>query len=325
MRTSFRFGICLDRVVSRMQRRPKRSAVLCTMLLAPMGTAIEIPSDTLRTDDSLTTISPLPLGPERITRLTFAGGQGTYGRTIHASRTISLGYYGGDGCSGGGERTRQIDSDFRFEHEYNDYGGEFDTQVNNKSHIGVRGGWINETAHYRGSSLDADTVSAYFGNVDFDSTITTSYFNPYYAFEGENVGWGIGVVFADNQLWRDEVRKYGEHDNPSTFPTGHLRVGELDKLYLKASLWEGVPIYSGGGMFNLGAGLHPGPVELYAGWETGGPYTDSGLLLRGSLDLGRHVTAGANVRLSSDSDTDFMPTISESGGSVFLTYKFIRH
>ena len=308
-----------------MRRRPKRSAVLCTMLLAPMGTAIEIPSDTLRTDDSPTTISPLPLGPERITRLTFAGGQGTYGRVIHASRTISLGFYGGDGCSPGGELTRQIDSDFRFEHEYKDYGGELDTQVSDKTHIGVRGGWIDETAHYRGSTLDADTVSAYFGNVAFDSTITTSYINPYLSMEKETIGLGFGVVFANDQLWRDRVRSYGEHDEPSVFPTGHIRVGELDKLYIKASLWEGVPIYSGGGMFDLGVGLHPGPVEVYAGLETGGPYTDSGLLLRGSLDMGKHVTAGGSVRLESDSDTDFMPTISESSANVFLTYKFIRH
>jgi hypothetical protein len=296
------------------------------MILAPMGASIEIPSDTLRTDDSPTTISPFPSGPEKITRLTFAGGQGTYGRVIHASRTISLGFYGGDGCSPGGEITRQIDSDFRFEHEYKDYGGELDTQVSDKSHIGVRGGWINETAHYRGSTLDADTVSAYLGYVDFpDSTITTSYINPYLSMEKETIGLGFGVVFANDQLWRDKVRSYGEHDEPSVFPTGHIRVGELDKLYIKASLWEGVPIYSGGGMFNLGVGVHPGPVELYAGLETGGPYTTEGLLLRGSLDLGKHVVAGANVRLSNDSDTEFMPAISESGGSVFLTYKFIRH
>jgi len=291
------------------------------MLLAPMGTAIEIPSDTLRSDDSLTTISPLPLGPERITRLTFAGGQGTYGRIVHASRTISLGY---DSCTG--ENTRTIDSDFRFKNEYNDYGGELDIQASEKLHIGVRGGWVNETAHYMGSSLDPAIVDTFLSYIDFpDSTITTSYINPYFSVEKETVGFGLGVVLADNQLWRDEVREYGEHDKASTFPTGHLRLGELDKLYLKASLWEGVPIYSGGGMFNLGVGLHPGPVEVYAAWETGGPYTDSGLLLRGSLDLGRHVVAGASVRLDSDSDTDFMPTISESGANVFLTYKFIRH
>lgn len=289
-----------------------------------MGTAIEIPSDTLRTDDSLTTISPLPSGPERITRLTFAAGQGTYGRVIHAQRRISLGYFGGDGCSGGGEEFRVVDADFRFKNEYKDYGGELDTQVSNKVHIGARGGFIDETAHYMGSTLDADTVSKYFSNADFDSTITTTYVNPYISVEGEHVGWGIGMVFADNQLWRDEVREYGQHDEASTFPTGHLRIGELDKLYIKASLWEGVPIYSGGGMWNLGAGLHPGPVELYGGWVSGGPYTDSGLLLRGSLDLGEHVTAGANVRLSTDSDTDFAPTISENGANVFLTYKFIR-
>jgi hypothetical protein len=292
------------------------------MLLAPMGTALEIPSDTLRTDDSLTTISPLPLGPERITRLTFAGGQGTYGRIVHASRTISLGY---DSCTGF-ENTRQIDSDFRFKNEYNDYGGELDIQANEKLHIGVRGGWVNETAHYMGSSLDPAVVDTFLSYIDFpDSTITTSYINPYFSVEKETVGFGLGVVLADNQLWRDEVREYGEHDEASAFPTGHVRLGELDKVYLKASLWEGVPIYSGGGMFNLGVGLHPGPLELYAALETGGPYTDSGLLLRGSLDLGKHLVAGANVRMSSESDTDFMPTISENGANVFLTYKFIRH
>jgi len=320
MRTSLRTGKCLLR--SAFPWRFSRSAFLCSMLLAPMGTAIEIPSDSLRTSDPSTTIFPQQLGPDKISHLTFAGGGGTYGRTIHASRTISLGI---DSCTGI-EQTRQIDSDFRFKNDFSDYGGELDIQANQKVHIGARGGWINETAHYMGSSLDPAVVDTFLSFVQLpESTFTTTYFNPYFSIEGKDVGWGLGVVFADNQIWRDKVRDYTDFDNASVFPTGHLRFGPLNRAYFKLSLWEGVPIYSGGGMFDIGMGVHPGPLELYAGYETGGPFTDGNVLLRGSLDVGDHLAAGAAFRLSSDSDSDFMPTISEDAASMFLTYKFIRH
>jgi hypothetical protein len=295
-----------------MRLRP--SAVLCGALLAPMGVAVEIHSDSISTS----TPSETPEG-EKITRFTFGGGGGTYGRTIHTERTIFLGI---DDCTGI-PLNQNVDAEFRFKEEYNDYGGEVDFQVSPTFHLGVRGGWVNETAEFWGSTLDQAVIDTLFQDVQFrDSSFTYIYFNPFIAVEKRTAGFGLGFVYSGNRLWTDETREYEDHDDPVIYPTGHVRLGRLDQAYFKMSLWESVPIYSGGGMFVLGIGVRPAkPLDLFVGMANGGPYTSSDILLRANVDFGRHLVLGANVRLKSDVEESFSPRFSEKGSSLSLTYK----
>ena len=310
MRTILPFHACVQRMRLRGPRTTP-SALLCATLLAPMGFAVEVPSDSTSSASNEKRL-------ERITRFTFAGGGGTYGRTVHDSRSIYL----GPDCNGV-DTYQQIDADFRFKDKFKDYGGEIDIQATPSFHAGVRGGWINETVSYWGSSLDQATIDTLFAGVALrDSSFTNYYFNPYFALERPKFGFGLGMVYSSKRLWTDKVQEVGEQDDATLYPTGHLRVGRLEHAYLKLSLWEGVPVYSGGGMWVTGFGVRPArPVELFGGYAWGGPFTSGDFLVRANVDLGRYLAIGANYRFETDVEDKFQPRFSESAASVSLSYK----
>ena len=293
---------------------PARSVTLCALLLAPMGVAVEIPSDSVET-------SQYELGDNpKTTSFTFGAGTGSYGRNIHASRVISLGY---DSCTGM-ESSYVVDANFKFKSEYTDYGGEIDIQATDAFHVGARGGYISESASYLGSNLDAATVDTLFASVQPDTTWTQFYVNPFIAVEKKNWGMGLGVVISNNRLWTG-TEDFGEHDEGSVYPTGHFRVGNLQKVYADVSLWEGVPIYSGGGQWAAGLGIRPVDwLHLWAGAAGGGPYTNESFMGRADVDLGRHFTLGTNFRLRKDASSEFgVDPPSEFGASATLTYKIL--
>ncbi len=292
-----------------------RSVTMCALLLIPMGVAVEVPSDSVETDH-------YELGDDpKTTSFTFGAGSGAYGRNIHASRVISLGY---DSCTGL-ENTQVVDANFQFKNEYTDYGGEIDIQATDAFHVGARGGYITESASYLGSTIDDALVDTLFQSVQPETTWSQFYVNPFISVEKDMWGMGLGVVISNNRLWTDTV-DYGEHDEGSVYPTGHFRLGDLQKFYLNASMWEGVPIYSGGGLWTVGAGVRPVHwLHLWGGLGGGGPYTKEGLMARANVDLGRHFTLGTNVRFRKDAGSDFgIDPPSEFGASATLTYKILR-
>ena len=220
---------------------------------------------------------------------------------------------------------QHFDADFRFKSEYKDYGGQIDHQVNDTFHLGARGGYITESASYLGSTIDAVIIDSLFTTVRPDTTWTQFYFNPFISIEKEMLGVGIGVVFSNDHLWTG-TEEYGDHNDPSVVPTGHFRLGNLNKAYVNASLWEGVPIYSGGSQWTIGVGVRPVKwLHLWGGGGGGGPYTDDSFMARADVDLGRHLTLGTNIRFRKDagSEMGFDPP-SEFGASASITYKILR-
>lgn len=296
-------------------RTRTRSLVACTLLLGPMGVGVEIPSDSSDAPSVESQSSEV-----KTTSLRFGAGSGVAGQTVHAQRVISLGY---SDC--GDPVNQTFDADFRFKDEYRDYGGELDVQVSGTSYLGLRGGWVEETASYLGSTLDPADVDTLFQDYRFDDSSTYLYFNPYFATERPEWGIGVGLIVSDGRLLTSDRQEYDQIDDASFFPTGHVRLGSLRTLYFNASLWEGVPLYSGGGMLTMGIGLRPvAPLELWGGMSDGGPYSNGYFLARANADLGRHVSLGAAVRLKSDVDEAYQPVFSEHGLSFSLTYKFLR-
>src|SRR5512139_2252103 len=138
--------------------RLRPSALMCAGLLAPMGVAVQVPSDSsgVIVEDETGT------GGDREVRFTLGAGSGSYGRTIHETRTIFLGY---DSCTGEAS-SQQIDADFNLRDEFNDYGGELDVQVSENAHLGVRGGRIQEDVSYLGSSLDQALIDTLFAGAE---------------------------------------------------------------------------------------------------------------------------------------------------------------
>lgn len=276
--------------------------------------AVEVPTDSTET-------SQYELGDNpKTTSFKFAAGSGVYGRNIHATRVIPLGY---SDCAGASSQT--IDADFQFKDDYQDYGAEIDHQVTNSFHVGARGGYIEEGALYLGSTLGSSGVDSLFNDVQPETDWSQIYVNPFIAVEKKNWGAGLGFVYSDNHLWTG-TEEYGEHEDDALFPTGHLRIGPLNKLYANVSLWEGVPIYSGGGEWQVGFGLRPVSwMELWGGMGIGGPYTRESVVLRGNLDMGRNFTLGTSVRLYENASSQFGDDPpSEYGVSASLTYKILR-
>jgi hypothetical protein len=299
--------------------RVRRSMVLATMLLTPMGVGVRIPSDA---DQPMPIDSVEGDNGERVTSLRFGAGSGTYGRDIHARREIFLGY---DNCTGL-PTGRTYDTNFRFKSEYRDYGGEVDAQVTEHGHMGIRGGWVDETVTYLGSTLDEAVVDSVFGTTRFKDSSSYYYVNPFWALEKPDIGFGVGVIASDSRLWTKGEKEFGEHDDPTIYPTAHLRLGRLDKVYFKASMFESVPVYSGGGVTVVGIGVRPiPPIELWGGMGFDGPYSEDNFILRASADLGRHATLGVNVRVPSAADETFQPTFDESGVGFELGWKFYRN
>lgn len=296
--------------------RPSRSLVACTLLLGPMGVGVEIPSDS-----SDATPVESQASEVKTTSLRFGAGGGVSGQTVHAQRVILLGY---SDC-GGEPINETFDADFHFKDEYRDYGGELDIQLSETAHLGLRGGWVEETVSYLGSTLDPAVVDTLFQGFRFDDSSTYLYFNPFFSAEHPEWGIGAGFIVSDGRLLTNDRKEYNELDDVTFFPTGHVRLGSLRTLYFNASLWESVPIYSGGGMFTLGIGLRPvAPLEIWGGMSDGGPYSNGYFLARANADLGRRLTLGAAVRLKSDVDEVYQPVFSEHGLSFSLTYKFLR-
>ncbi|MDH5271282.1 MAG: hypothetical protein OEY32_15315 [Candidatus Krumholzibacteria bacterium] len=251
-----------------------RSIVACSLLLAPMGVGVKLPDES---GEPVPVAAPDGDDAPRTTSLRFGAGAGTAGQSVHAQRVISLGY---DSCTGT-PITQTFDADFRFKDEYRDYGGELDGQVSETGHIGIRAGWVHETASYAGSSLDPSVVDTLSQNYRFDDS--------------------------------------------SIAPSAHIRLGSLRTVYFSASVWEGVPLYSGGGQYTYGLGLRPvQPVELWVGFSDGAPYSTRNFLVRANADIGRRLTLGTAVRLQSDADDAYQPSFSESGVSFSLGYHFYR-
>ena len=225
-----------------------RPRLLCTLLLAPMGVAVEVP-----VPDSLVT-------PERelgrndglATKFTLAGSNGTHFREI----MVPVGF---DDCTGS-----TIYEDIEAKTEFDEIGAAIDHEANDWFRIGVRGGYVWSTSEIV-SGLDT-TVAALTQERNY------LHLDPYVAVEGKWVGIGIGGVFSGQELPTGGIEHELLSDERSATMSGHVRVGRLDAIYANATRWEGVPLLSGGEHV-VGVGVRPvKPLELYAGYVSDGPY-----------------------------------------------------
>ena len=60
---------------------------------------------------------------------------------------------------------------------------------------------------------------------------------------------------------------------------------------------EGLPVYSGGGVFDMGIGAVSSRARFWSGLTFGGIYDGVGLLFNLSFNAGRHLELGTNLRL----------------------------
>ena len=164
-------------------------------------------------------------------------------------------------------------------------------------HVGVRGGYLEDHREFRENYVDEPTSGQY-------------YVNPYAAIEGGVVGFGAGMLFSNKQLYNPEKDR---------FPTGHLRIGRLSKIYFSTEVLENLPLYSGGGFVNVGLGSQALPkFGWWFGLSAGGPYDSGGFLAKLNIRPTSNWQIDANLRFG------FAEGASEAGIGMGIRYNWIH-
>jgi len=261
------------------------------------------------------------------TTITLGGGSGRHGTGLD----VYLGTVDGSGygCEGTSYPAREVRRPVDLEERFIDIGGGIDHQLEgSKWHLGLRGGYVREEATLVGSApinpLTNETVDI---SEAMSSYAQTSYWyvNPYVAIEGSKIGIGIGALGSQAPLRTAETKRIPEDllEGAGIQPSFHFRLGPRDKFYVSYSLWEGIPIYSGGGMHNAGVGFLLGRhLDVWTGYAFGGPYRTDGMLVRATLGASSAVAVNISLRVPVDyQSADGYGSINEIGGSVGLQFR----
>jgi hypothetical protein len=126
-----------------------------------------------------------------------------------------------------------------------------------------------------------------------------TWINPDVSLETRYVGIGIGYLGGDVPL------DFGDLSDPENVPfSGHLRLGNPRKFYLRTSVAEMSPLISGGGLFVVGVGFPVGSkVDLYSAFSAGF-YDQPGFAQQARIRLHRNVDLLAAFRLG-EADNKF--------------------
>lgn len=185
---------------------------------------------------------------------------------------------------------------------FNDAGFSLEHKFKAPIKLGLRGGYISEDQLWYDHSLPPPD----------NKHRTNFYLNPNFSFESEKLGIGAGPFFADKKLYSREGEDWGK-----IFPSAHVRFG-TEKLYFSANLMENVPLYSGGGYFDLGVGTSVKSFSMWAGANPEGPYDSWGAVLKTDFRFHKNWSLRLNGRLGMVEGT------SESAVSIGMTYRLTR-
>jgi len=277
--------------------RAPRSLWICAGLIAPVGVGVEVPSDSL----------PDPVS--RVTTFRGAAGGGENAREIF----VSVGSV--QGCEGS--------QSVYLEEQFFDIGGEVDHQVSDAVHFGARAGYISEYAELAAPlPIDPNTNQTFILPADVDGHRDTFYLNPFMSLEGGWIGAGVGVVGSTEPLNEGERERIPPSEGLAALPSFHLRLGKTSLIYASGHIWEGVPIYSGGGQGMLGVGIgFLGPFDLWAGKSHGGPYREDSWICRLGADLNRNWSLDAAYRFQ---DKTELQDADEWGFAAGFRYRLYR-
>jgi hypothetical protein len=286
-----------------------------------MSLAVQVPVDSTEVADSTVVTydmnvlaSPSPDSAdgsyERVTKLTIGGGGGRYYREVLFPIMTE--------CGPGNYSVP-------FKEDYIDVGAEADFKLNRVAHVGIRGGYIG-TDISQSVSVDTTLLDVDPSEYKSSEVENTFYINPYVSFEWHYFGVGAGGLVSTHPLHDGSYEEVPIDTDTAFYPSAHLRVGSLSRFYVSGHIWEGIPVYSGGGLFLIGAGLRPvKALELYGGYGEG-PYQEDGWLGRVSVDLSRSWTILTTVRFPTDyitTDPTFLEGEAgpEYGVGVALSYR----
>jgi hypothetical protein len=158
---------------------------------------------------------------------------------------------------------------------YRDAGAGLEHRFSGPGVIGVRAGVLRE-------EVEGDSILI----LEVQDR-TNAYVNPYVAWEGRRVGLGLGWVAA-----REEFPS-GGGDLVKMPVSAHLRVGNPRGFAVAMHLMESMPLYSGGGEFELLAEIQKTRADFRVGMSGPGPFDRGGAIFHG----GYRVAPGTRLEL----------------------------
>ena len=279
---------------------------LCTLLVAPMPVAVTVPEDGIVPDEDAATTS-----------IKFGAGGGSYRRDIIFSFTSP------DGCTSS--------EPLYLEQGFVDLGIEIEHSDPGAFHYGVRGGAVYENYEIVNTLISGVNVDSLAREVD--RVDTYYYVNPYLGLDWTWFGVGIGAIISSEPLRTGDSEHFPLDEGTSSgFASGHLRVGSLSPMrsgslsgvYGSISIGENVPIYSGGGLFNMGLGLRPiTALDIWAGTALG-PWADNEWLVKVGVHPSPEWSIDGALRFGSTSTRPESSDITEYGIGLGITYRFTR-
>jgi len=262
------------------------------------------------------------------TTITLGAGAGRHGTglDVYLGRTGGSGY----GCDSPPSPTTEVRRPVDLKERFTDVGGGIDHKMgSSRHHFGIRGGYVWEQANLVGQApinpftdqpVDVSEVTDMFAKTSY------WYFNPYWSMEGEHMGVGFGIIRSELPLRTDVATRVPEDldASASTKSSFHFRVGPRDKFYVSYSLWEGIPIYSGGGMQNAGVGFGLGRhLDMWTSYAFGGPYQSGAVYTRATLAASSRVAVNLSLRVPVKHRVEGADeSINETSGSVGLQFRW---
>jgi hypothetical protein len=165
------------------------------------------------------------------------------------------------------------------DYSYIDYGGSISHKVDLLK-FGVRGG---------GFSVDGPGEYYYMPVYPYESVGTgeqsVQYVNPFIAFDHKYVELSFGLVFLTEYPWQANIRDRLINDG-TTQLSWLLRIGNRRAFHFSTHYLSNVPIFSGGGMFDMGLGIGSKKSRniTWLGLSVG-PYQNAGFALKQNIQV----------------------------------------
>jgi hypothetical protein len=141
----------------------------------------------------------------------------------------------------------------------------------------------------------------------------TRYVNPHASLDWTYAGLGGGYIYSNQTIYTGG--ELGFETDQHNFGSGHLRVGRADRIYLLMSVAEGMPLYSDGGLFELGIGFKPHSRVQALATLSALPYDAAGLGLHARIETTPNLYLDLGGRLGGSEG------VAENAWKVGVTYR----
>ncbi len=164
-------------------------------------------------------------------------------------------------------------------YSYIDYGGSISHNVDFFK-FGVRGGAF---------SLDGEGETYYNPEYPYDAVSTgefsVQYVNPFIALDHKYAELSFGLVYFTKYPWQENIREWLINDG-TTQLSWLLRIGNQRAFHFSSHYLSNVPIFSGGGMYDMGLGIGSKKSRniTWLGFSVG-PYQNAGFALKQNIQV----------------------------------------